>query len=133
MVSLLYETFSFLSWSCINATLTTQIFVLSLSYDTCKSFMKDLKIRFLLQVWNMKQLSYIFLSCGWLMVSKISWEIRWILTGPLKNINIFSLMGYFYPKYALLELKFTEELCVMAAKNDAKFEKENWLMVWKII
>ena len=33
-------------------------------------------------------------------------------------------MGYFYPKQKIYELKFTEELCVMTMKNDAKLGEE---------
>ena len=60
MISLLYEAFSFLSWSCINSALTTQIFVLSFSYDNLKGFVKAFKVPILLQVCNMKKIVLTF-------------------------------------------------------------------------
>ena len=33
-------------------------------------------------------------------------------------------MGPFNPKQKSMRLKFTEELCIMTTKNDAKFEEE---------
>ena len=42
-----------------------------------------------------------------------------------ESLKIGTFIGSFYPKYRkCISLKFTEELCVMTMKNDAKFEEE---------
>ena len=125
------------------------------------------------------------LKSNWLAVSKLTWGIWQILIWALKSIKIHTLMGLFWTKYIMFELKkyrgvmfhdtekwckiwrktdlwfgkwheefgkfspehlkvsklglwwdpfvqsrkcmslkFTEELCVMTMKNDAKFEEE---------
>ena len=33
-------------------------------------------------------------------------------------------MGSFYPKYKIMNLKYTQQLCVITIKKDAKFEEE---------
>ena len=49
-------------------------------------------------------------------------------TKKLGKISVFctvgTLMGSFYPKWKMYELKIYKELCVMVMKNDAKFEEE---------
>ena len=39
-------------------------------------------------------------------------------------LKIGPLMGSFYPKQKMYELKICRGLCVLAMKNDAKFEEE---------
>ena len=55
------------------------------------------------------------LKKNWLVVWKMTWEIWQIFTRALESVKIGTLMG---------SLKFTEELCVMTMKNNAKFEEE---------
>ena len=55
--------------------------------------------------WRMMQT----LKWNWLVVSKSTWKIWWILTRAL-----------FWPKYIIFELMF--ELCLMAANIDVEFE-----------
>ena len=42
-----------------------------------------------------------------------------------KVSKIFTLMGSFWAKYVLFELKSTEELCFMKLKRDTKFGEES--------
>ena len=53
------------------------------------------------------------LKKNWLVVWKTTGGIWQILTTALESLKI-----------GTLSLKFTEELCVMTMKNDAKFEEE---------
>ena len=48
-----------------------------------------------------------------------------------KVSQIYTLMGCFWPKYIMFELKSTEELYFMTLECDGKFE-ENWLAVRKM-
>ena len=41
-----------------------------------------------------------------------------------ESLKIETLMGSFYPKQKIYELKITGEFCVMTMKNDAKFAEE---------
>ena len=61
MISLLYEAFSFLPWSCINTVLTTKIFVLSLSYEISNGFKRAFKVPILLQILKKIVLNFYFL------------------------------------------------------------------------
>ena len=54
-----------------------------------------------------------------------NWQI---LIRPLESLKNCTLMGSFLPKYIMLELKGTEELCLVALKIDWKFEG-NWLVL----
>ena len=47
-----------------------------------------------------------------------------IFTRALESFKIGTLMGSFVQSRKCMRLKFTEELCVMTMKNDAKFEEE---------
>ena len=42
----------------------------------------------------------------------------------LKNLKTWTLMGSFIRSRKCMSLKFTEELCVMTMKNEAKFKEE---------
>ena len=59
------------------------------------------------------------LTRNWLVVSKLAWGIWQTLASALK---IDTLMGSFWTKYIMFELKSKEELCLVALKIDAKFE-----------
>ena len=63
--------------------------------------------------WHLKVMQN--LKKNWLVVWKMTWEIWQIFTRALESVKIEPLMG---------SLKFTEELCVMTMKNNAKFEEE---------
>ena len=41
-----------------------------------------------------------------------------------RSLKIGTLMGSFYPKQKMYELKTYRRVCVMAMKNDAQFEEE---------
>ena len=41
-----------------------------------------------------------------------------------RSLKIRILMGSFYPKQEIYELKFTVEFCVMIMKSDTKLEQE---------
>ena len=47
-----------------------------------------------------------------------------IFTRALESVKIGTLMRSFCPKQKIMTLKFTEELCVMTMKNNAKFDEE---------
>ena len=42
-----------------------------------------------------------------------------------ESLKIGTLMGSFYPKQKMYELKIYRGVCVMTMKNDAKFEEES--------
>ena len=56
----------------------------------------------------------------WLVVWKMTKGIWYIFTWALESLKIGTLMG----SLKSMSSKFTEELCVMTMKNDAKFEEE---------
>ena len=60
----------------------------------------------------------------WLVVCKMTERIWQIFARPFTSLKIGTLVGSFYPKYRCVSLKFTEELCVMTMKKNAKFEEE---------
>ena len=66
------------------------------------------------------------LKKNWLVVWKKTWEIWQIFTRALESVKIGTLIshqiGTFVQSRKGMTLKFTEELCVMAMKNNAKFE-----------
>ena len=47
-----------------------------------------------------------------------------MFTRALESLKIGTLLGSLYPDRKCVSLKFTEELCVMTMKNNAKFEEE---------
>ena len=42
----------------------------------------------------------------------------------LEILKIYTLMGFFWPKYIMLDLKITEELCVTTLKGDIIFKEK---------
>ena len=64
------------------------------------------------------------LKKNWLMFWKMIGEIRQFFTRALKSLKIGTLMGFFIQSRKWVNLKFTEELCVMAIKNDVTFGDE---------
>ena len=40
-----------------------------------------------------------------LFVWKMTWELWWILSRAVENLNIYTFMGYFCQKYVMFELK----------------------------
>ena len=61
----------------------------------------------------------------WLVVSKTTWGIWQIFTRALKVSKLGLSWGPFVQSRKCMSLEFTEELCVMTMKNDAKFEEES--------
>ena len=59
------------------------------------------------------------------MIWKITWGIWQIFNRALESLKIGTLMGFLVQSWKYMSLKFTEELCIMATKNDAKIE-EQW-------
>ena len=51
-------------------------------------------------------------------------EIWQIFTKALESFKIGTLMDPFVQSRKCMSLKFTEELCVMTMKNNAKFKEE---------
>ena len=54
----------------------------------------------------------------------MTWGIWHIFTKALESFKIRVLMESFMQNRKSMGLKFTEELCVMTMKNDAKYEEE---------
>ena len=79
--------------------------------------------------WHWKAMQ--ILKKSWLVVWKMTWVIWQIFTSVLKSLKIGSLMGPFIQSRKCMSLKLPENLCVMAMKDDAKFQ-ENWLVVSKL-
>ena len=63
------------------------------------------------------------LKKNWLVVWKMTWGIWQIFIRTLESNKIGTFMGSFLSKVEM-SWKFTEELCVMAMKNDEKSEEE---------
>ena len=74
--------------------------------------------------WGVMQI----LKKDWPVVWKKAWEIWQIFTRALESVKIGTLIshqiGTFVQSREGMALKFTEELCVMTMKNNAKFEEE---------
>ena len=60
---------------------------------------------------------------NWLVVWKMTWEFWQILLEHPKNLRIGNVMGYFYPKQKMYELKICRGVMRHDNKNDAKFEE----------
>ena len=58
------------------------------------------------------------------MVWKMTSGMWQIFTRALESLKIGTLMGSYIESRKCMSLKFTEELCVMTVRNDAKFEEE---------
>ena len=54
-------------------------------------------------------------------VWKMTWIIWWILTQPVENLKMCTLIRYFCQKYVMFELKKIQTSCVV--KNDLWFQK----------
>ena len=71
-----------------------------------------------------EELSFMTLKKNWLMVSKMTWWIWWIFTRALRNLKIFTFMGFFCPKCIMFELK---------KYRGVKFDdNEEWCKIWRI-
>ena len=64
------------------------------------------------------------LKKNWLVVGKKIWEIWQTFTRALKSGKIGTLINPFVQTRKGMALKFTEVLCVMTKKNNAKFEEK---------
>ena len=63
------------------------------------------------------------LKRNWLVISKLTWEIWRILTQASKVSEIFTLLGSFWTKYILLELK--------KYRGVIFYDTEEWCKIWK--
>ena len=78
--------------------------------------------------WRMMQ----NLKRTWLVSSKLAWGIWRILTRALENLKICTLMGCFWPKYIMCELKkckgvmfdCTNDWCKIWRKTDLCFRSQ---------
>ena len=71
-----------------------------------------------------EELSFMTLKKNWLMVSKTTWWIWWIFTRVLRNLKIFTFMGFFCPKCIMFELKKYRRV---------KFDdNKEWCKIWRI-
>ena len=60
---------------------------------------------------------------NWLVASKLTWGLRWVLTQALENLKNLHFNGLSLTKVCNAWVKKrAEELCLMALNNDAKFE-----------
>ena len=64
------------------------------------------------------------LKKNWLLVTKITWEIWWILMRALANLKFCTLMYYLYRSCVIFDPKKVHRSSVITLKNDAKFEQE---------
>ena len=73
---------------------------------------------------------------AWLASSKLTWGIWQILTRALENLKICTLLGCFWPKYIMFELKKVQRSYVWLHWRLMQNLKENWLvlskMTWRI-
>ena len=60
---------------------------------------------------------------NWLVLSKMTWGIWQIFTRALESLKIGTLMGFFYPKYKMYDLKIYRG--VMCHDN------EEWCKIWR--
>ena len=66
-----------------------------------------------------------------LVVSKLTWGIRWTFIKALKNLKICTLMGSFCPKRNVSARKFQRNYVSWHWKVMQNLS-ENWLVVWKM-
>ena len=72
-------------------------------------------------------------SCKiWRTDSKMT-GIWWIFTKALRNLKIFTFMGYFCPKYIMFELKKYRGVMFYDNEEWWKIWRLNWLVVWKMM
>ena len=64
------------------------------------------------------------LKKNWLVVWKTTWGISQSFTTTLESLKIGTLGDHLIKSRKSMSLKFTEEVCVMTMKNDAKFEEK---------
>ena len=64
------------------------------------------------------------LKKNWLLVTKITWEIWWILMRALANLKFCTLMYYLSRSCIIFDPKKVHRSSVITLKNDAKFEQE---------
>ena len=64
------------------------------------------------------------LKKNWLEVWKMTWGIWWIFTRALEVSKLELWWDPFAQSRKCMSLKFTDKLCLVTMKNDAKFEEE---------
>ena len=108
----------------------------------CKLFnvwSKNIQRSYLSWHWRVMQ----NLKKNWLVAWKMTWGIWQIFTRALEVSKLELWRAPFAQSRKCMSLKFTEELCVMTMKNDAKFEEELtcrfkidmgnwWILTWTL-
>ena len=78
-------------------------------------------------VWNLQgsyaSWQWAKLKSNWLVSSKLTWGIWQILTWALRNLKNCTLMGCFWPKYRMFELKIYREVIFNST--------EYWSKIWR--
>ena len=69
---------------------------------------------------------------NWLVFSKLARGIGQILNRALKNLKIFNLMGLFWPKYTMLELKKLQRSYIWMHLGLMQNLRENWFVLCKM-
>ena len=83
------------------------------------------------------------LKKNWLFLSKLTWGIWETFTRTLESLKIGNLIGFFYPKWKMSELKIYKKFFCHDIKNDAKLEVEFtfvskltwglwWILAWAL-
>ena len=96
-------------------------------YPKLKMFQLKSYRRVILWQWRIMQI----LKRNWLVFSKLAWAIWQILTQALKSLKIWTLLGSFWTKYIMFQLKKcrkvmfdgTEDWCKSWRKTDLCFPK----------
>ena len=69
---------------------------------------------------------------NWLVISKLAWGICQNLTRALKNLKICTLMGFFWPKYIIFELKKLQRSYIWWHLGLMQNLKEDWFVLSKM-
>ena len=69
---------------------------------------------------------------NWLVFSKLAWGICQILNRALKNLKICTLIGFFWPKYIMFELKKLQRSYIWWHLGLMQNLKENWFVLSKM-
>ena len=69
---------------------------------------------------------------NWLVVSKLTQGIWWILTWELESLKIYTLLGCFWPNYIYVWAKKVQRSYVWLHSRLIQSLKENWLVLPKI-
>ena len=71
--------------------------------------------------WHSKSIQN--LKENWLMLLKMTWRIWQILTGALQSLKVGTLIGWFFPKQKMYELK--------TYRGFMSHDNEEWCKIWR--